>query len=50
MIAAFAPGGTSDAIAQILVEGLRIELGQPVIVENVGGVGGVTGANRQSST
>jgi hypothetical protein len=35
-----------DAIARILAEGLRSELGQAVIVENVGGAGGMTGVNR----
>src|SRR5215813_10445514 len=46
MVAPFTAGGTTDAIARILAEGLRSELGQPVIVENVGGAGGVTGVNR----
>jgi tripartite-type tricarboxylate transporter receptor subunit TctC len=46
MVAPFTPGGTTDAIARIVAEGLRVELGQPVIVENIGGAGGVTGANR----
>lgn len=46
MVAPFAAGGTTDAIARIIAEGLHSELGQPVIVENVGGAGGMTGANR----
>jgi tripartite-type tricarboxylate transporter receptor subunit TctC len=46
MLVPFAAGGSSDAIGRILAEGLRGELGQPVIVENVGGAGGMTGANR----
>jgi tripartite-type tricarboxylate transporter receptor subunit TctC len=46
MVAPFTPGGTTDAIARILAEGLRLPLGQPVIVENVGGAGGVTGVSR----
>jgi tripartite-type tricarboxylate transporter receptor subunit TctC len=46
MVAPFAAGGSSDAIARILAEGLRAELGQSVIVENVGGAGGMIGASR----
>jgi tripartite-type tricarboxylate transporter receptor subunit TctC len=42
----FAAGGASDAIARIVAEGLRSELGQSVLVENVGGAGGMLGANR----
>lgn len=46
MIAPFAAGGSTDAIARIIAEGLSTQLHQPVIVENVGGAGGMTGANR----
>ncbi|MBX9774059.1 MAG: tripartite tricarboxylate transporter substrate binding protein [Xanthobacteraceae bacterium] len=46
MVAPFAAGGTTDAIARILAEGMRADLGQPVVVENVGGAGGMTGAHR----
>jgi tripartite-type tricarboxylate transporter receptor subunit TctC len=46
MVVPFAAGGSTDAIARILAEGLRSELGQAVIVENVGGAGGMTGVNR----
>ena len=46
MVAPFATGGSTDAIARIVAEGLSNQLHQPVIVENVGGAGGMTGANR----
>jgi tripartite-type tricarboxylate transporter receptor subunit TctC len=46
MVAPFAAGGSTDAIARIVAEGLTTQLGQPVIVENIGGAGGMTGANR----
>src|SRR5262245_6571490 len=46
MVAPFAAGGSTDAIARIVAEGLSSQLNQPVIVENVGGAGGMTGANR----
>jgi tripartite-type tricarboxylate transporter receptor subunit TctC len=37
IVVPFAAGGASDVIARILADGLRTELGQSVIVENVGG-------------
>src|SRR5215469_2639632 len=46
LVVPFAAGGSSDAIARIVAEGLRGELGQSVLVENVGGAGGMLGANR----
>jgi tripartite-type tricarboxylate transporter receptor subunit TctC len=45
MVVPFAAGGTADPIGRVLA-GLSQILGQQVIVENVGGAGGMTGANR----
>jgi tripartite-type tricarboxylate transporter receptor subunit TctC len=42
----FGAGGSSDVIARVIAEGLRGHLGQPVIVENIGGAGGMIGSNR----
>src|SRR6186997_2177418 len=46
MVAPFAAGGSTDAIARIVADGLSTQLHQPVVVENVGGAGGMTGTNR----
>src|SRR6187399_1911795 len=46
MVAPFAAGGSTDAIARIVADGLSSQLRQPVVVENIGGAGGMTGTNR----
>lgn len=40
MVVPFAAGGTSDVIARTVAEQMTIALGQPVVIENVGGAGG----------
>jgi tripartite-type tricarboxylate transporter receptor subunit TctC len=46
MVVPYAAGGTADPIGRVLAAGLSQVLGQQVIVENVGGAGGMTGASR----
>lgn len=43
LIVPFAAGGSTDIIARLVAEPMRKELGQPVIVENVGGAAGALG-------
>jgi tripartite-type tricarboxylate transporter receptor subunit TctC len=46
MVVPFAAGGPADTVGRILAPGLAELLGQQIIVENVGGSGGMTGAAR----
>jgi tripartite-type tricarboxylate transporter receptor subunit TctC len=46
MIVPFPAGGPADIFGRGLAQGMSSELGQPVLVENIGGVGGVLGVDR----
>jgi tripartite-type tricarboxylate transporter receptor subunit TctC len=46
IIVAFPPGGTSDVMGRMVADPLAKVLGQPVVIENVGGAGGVIGTER----
>lgn len=46
LIVPFPAGGPSDTLARVFVEPLRQQLGQSVIIENVGGAGGSIGTAR----
>ena len=46
IVSPFPAGGTSDIMARMVAEALAKELGQPFIVDNVGGAGGTIGTLR----
>ena len=46
LIVPFPPGGSTDVAARIMAERMRAPLGQPVIIENVGGAGGSIAVGR----
>jgi tripartite-type tricarboxylate transporter receptor subunit TctC len=46
MVIPFAAGGPQDVLGRIIGQGMSEALGQPVIIENVGGAGGMTGSVR----
>ena len=41
-----APGGPGDTLARVLAEPMRASLGQPIIIENIGGANGTIGTAR----
>ncbi len=41
-----AAGGAVDTMVRTMIEPMRTALGQPILVENIGGAGGVTGITR----
>ncbi|WP_151718166.1 tripartite tricarboxylate transporter substrate-binding protein [Gemmobacter serpentinus] len=46
MVVPFAAGGPTDTVARLVAEKMSGDLGQQIIVENVGGAGGTLGAGR----
>ncbi|MEW6638960.1 MAG: tripartite tricarboxylate transporter substrate-binding protein [Pseudomonadota bacterium] len=46
MIVPFAAGGPTDVVARIVASHMAQTLGQPIVIENVVGAGGTTGATR----
>src|SRR3954462_6957507 len=50
MVVPFAAGGSADVVARITALGMQEALGQPVVVENRGGSGGVIGSEPDGYT
>ncbi len=46
MIVPFPPGGTSDVLGRLMAEEMGKVLKQPIVVENIGGAGGIVGTDR----
>ena len=46
MVVPYPPGGVTDTLARLLAEHMRASLGQPIVIENLGGAGGSVGVGR----
>ncbi len=49
MVVPFAAGGPTDTVTRLVAESMSKDLGQQIVVENVGGAGGTLGAGRVAS-
>jgi putative tricarboxylic transport membrane protein len=50
VIVPFAAGGPTDVVSRLVCEHMSRKLGQPIIVENVGGAGGTLGMTRAAQS
>jgi tripartite-type tricarboxylate transporter receptor subunit TctC len=46
LVVPYPPGGATDAIARIMQDGMSQSLGQRIVIENIGGAGGMIAAGR----
>ena len=46
LVVPFPPGGATDAIARIVQDSMSQSLGQQIVIENIGGAGGMIAAGR----
>ena len=44
------PGGTGDMVARLLSDRASVDLGQPVVIENISGASTVIGTPKRSAT
>jgi tripartite-type tricarboxylate transporter receptor subunit TctC len=45
LVIPFTPGGTNDIVGRLVTEGMAARLGQPIVIENRGGAGGMLGSD-----
>jgi tripartite-type tricarboxylate transporter receptor subunit TctC len=50
MIVPFSAGGPTDTVTRLVAESMSKDLGQQIVVENVGGAGGTLGAGRAAQS
>lgn len=50
MVVPFSAGGPTDTVARLIAEKMSADLGQQIVVENVGGAGGTLGAGKVATS